>query len=586
MYMHRSGYRPPEPYAIHQRRRYRLMPGQNPNPNAPSPDPSLWIVHYSQADAAQHIPSARIPVTSHVQSTMTARRFLQQHGQLVRKEFMLHDRNNWPTINLPGNTLGAQASAYPNNVISHLSRQQPAYVQPRASASNQATIGAPPAKRVRQNPPNASEGGAASGQPSENYEPTIYDEEDVSRGDALDFLTPRDISTMRYKQHHDWLGEVFRSPWDTRQIVPGELGLGRKGELEALTRDFFNAPTEVSSRSSTRAPPARVGRMEPGKADEFTRIATDRITEINAEIERMKRQHARRMAKLTKGSELQDAERNLRAMNINTANARPNEGIDLSELRDDNSKIADIQAKVEATLGKKIRPIKDTECIQKGGLQEKVGDSEDNSQDYDFGDQAADLSGQIPAFQTPQDHLSSTEHSPGLAVESGATSIEVAGAAKDDLAAESTDVAMSGMQDAPQARDGEPEDWVVVNKEGDDTKDAPDEELPDLDAFVNDPAMDSNAGTPGDTLEATGGGLADFSAASEGEMGNDFVANDFTEGVDFGNLDTAGEALSGYEAEGNTGMDDDADLGLDDSAFGDAFHGTVTGTGDNGGAGS
>ncbi|KAL8721710.1 MAG: hypothetical protein Q9225_001660 [Loekoesia sp. 1 TL-2023] len=553
------------------------MPGPNPNPNAPSPDPSLWIVHYSQADPAQHLPANRIPMTPYVQSTMTQRKFLQQHGQLVRKEFMLHDRNNWPTINLPGNNVGAQASAYPNNVISHMNRQQQVYMQQRTAAPNQAAVGPPPAKRARHKAiSNASEAAVASLQAPTDHEPTIYDEEDISRGDALDFLTPRDISAMRYKQHHQWLGEVFRSPYDTQQIVPGELGLGRKGELEALTKEFFNAPTEVSTCTSNGARSARVGRMESGKADEFTRMANDRINEINAEIEKMKRQHAKRMAKLAKGSELRDAERALRTVSINAGDVRADNSIHHHAFDDGDSKVAGIKSDMEASLGKKIREVKDAECIEKGGLQEKVNDSENISQDYDFGDQAADLSGQIPAFQTPQDQFSSVEHTPGLAAEQVATSDGGAEAAKDNQEAGSTDVAMGGMQDAPEAGEGGPEDWVVVNKEGDESKDSPDDELPGLDAFTNDPAMGSNAGTPGENIGTTAEGLPDFTAAAEGELGTDFAANDFTEGVDFGNLDTAGEALAGYGGEENTEMGDSTDLGLDDTAFGDAFHNNET----------
>lgn len=400
----------------------------------------------------------------------------------------------------------------------------------------------------------------------------MCDEEDVSRGDLLDFLTPREISAMRYRQHHDWLGEVFRSPYDTRQIIPGELGLGRKGELEALTKEFFNAPTEISALTEKGDPPVRVGRMEGGKADEFTKMATDRIAEINSEIEKMKRQHAKRMAKLAKGGELRDAERMLRTANINTIDARSTGASDASTLDEEDKKVAAIKGKVEATLGRQIRPIKDADCIQKGGLQEKTDDSEHISQDYDFEDQAADLSGQIPAFQTPQDQPSPMEHSPGHITELTATSDTAVEAAKGNEGTGRSDVAMSGMQDASQAEEGEAEDWVVVNQDGDEAKDGSNDALPDLDAFTNDVAMGSSINSPGENLGTTAEHVADFEAAAEGEMGTEYEGNDFSEGVDFGTLDTAGEALSGYGAEEALGVDGNADLGLDDTAFGDAFH--------------
>lgn len=571
MYWQKCGYRIGESIATHQRRRYRLTQGQHPNPNAPVPDPSLWIIHYSQTDPSQRIPSNQIPLSAYIHSTITARKFLQQQGQLVRKEFMLHDRSSWPTINLPGSNMGAHTAAYPNNVISHLSQHQPGYARPRPAAPNQASIEPPPAKRARHQT-NASDAEIAARQARADREPTIYDEEDVSRGDVLDFLTPRDISAMRYKQHHNWLGEVFRSPYDTQQIVPGELGLGRKGELEALTKDFFSAPIEISSLAPKGAPSARVGRMEDGMADEFTRMANDRIAEINTEMEKMKRKHARRMAKLAKGSELRDAERALRTVSINTGAVRADDRLGHGASDEGDSKVTAIEQNAEAIVGKKIRMVKAAECIQKGGLLEKVNDSENISQDYDFGDQAADLSGQIPAFETPLDHLSSMEDTPGLASEQAVASEEVPETDKNDQAVENVDVAMGGMQDTTQAGEAEPEDWVVVNREGEDIKDGTNEELPELDTFVNDPAMDSSASTPGENLGTTADGLVDFSATAEGELDTDFATNDFGEGVDFGSLDTAGEALAGYGDEENANMDDNGDLGLDGSAFDDAFH--------------
>ncbi|KAL8950254.1 MAG: hypothetical protein Q9222_003698 [Ikaeria aurantiellina] len=561
--------------------RYRLMPSPNPagNPNVQPCDPSLWIVHYSPAEPAHHIPTNRIPMNSYVQSTLTTRNFLQQHGQLVRKEFMLHDRNSWPTINVPGTKAGAQAGTYPSNVISHLHRQQQGYAQAPAAATNQAGIGPPPAKRARPNIPNAAGAEATGLQAADNRDFLVEDDEDVSRGDLLDFLTPREISAMRYKQHHEWLGEVFRSPYDTQQIVPGELGLGRKGELEALTRDFFNAPTEPATRSANGTHPARVGRMEPEKASEFTKMATDRITEINAEIEKMKKQHAKRMAKLAKGAELREAEKALRTLAFNHNEGQADGAPDRNSEHDE--RITIIQGKVEALLGKNIHRVVETECIQKGGLMDKLDESEDADQDYDFSEHAADLSGQIPTFQTPQDPISSMEGTPGLNTEQAPAAINIPDVVKSDEGPEVTGMPVSNVQDASQTKDGEAEDWIMVNKEGDDAQDddALDTASPDLNTFTNDPAMDTNMETSGDNGEGTAGELPDFAATAEGELDADFAANDFTEGVDFANLDTAGEALSGYEAEESMGMDDGADLGLDDTAFGDAFvHSNETGS--------
>ncbi|KAL9040177.1 MAG: hypothetical protein Q9180_002073 [Flavoplaca navasiana] len=576
MYLHRSGYQYGDPIASHQRRRYRLVPSRtsNPYPNQPQPDPNLWIVHYSQAEAAHHIPVNQISMSPYVQSTLTQRKYLQQHGQLVRKEFMLRDRNSWPTINLPGNAAGAQTTAYPNNVISHMSRQQQGYVQPTPAVGHQAGLGPPPAKRARPTISNTAEAEAAAKQAALDREPTLYEEEDVSRGDLLDFLTPREISTVRYKQHHEWLGEVFRSPYDIQQIVPVELGLGRKGELEALTKDFFNAHTEPSARTAKGAAPARVGRMEDGKADEFTELANARIADINAEIEKMKRQHARRIAKLARGAELREAEKALRTASIDSEDRAPNDVLDQAMAQKQQSDLAMIQAKTEASVGKKVQKVNEVECIEKGRFVEKINESDNISQGYDFADQGGDLSEQIPSFVTPQDALSPMEGTPDPAPRASGASHAGPPESEGGRMMESADEPIGEVQNSGQRKDGEAEDWVMVNQEGDDGQDAPNEDLPDLDAFTNDAALVSNMGTPGENMETVAEDLSHFSTGAEGDLGTDFNADNFGDGVDFGNLDTAGEALSGYGVEEGMGMDE-GDFGLNDTAFGDAFHAEV-----------
>ena len=572
MYLHRSGFAPQETLATHQRRRYRLTPGPHANPNIPPCDPSLWIIHYSQADLPNHFPANRIAISGPVQSIITERRYLQQHDQLVRKEFMLHDRNSWPTINLPANNPRQQPIGYPSNVISHMNRQQ-GYGQQRNNASN--PPGPPPAKRQRQNNSTAAEVEAHAFEDAMkaamNRELTIYEEEDVSKGDLLDFLTPRDISTMRYKQHHEWLDEVFKSPYDTQQIVPGQLGLGRKGELEALTRDFFDAPTIANLKTSNKEPqpPSHVGRLEAGRAEDFTKKATERIAEINAEIEKMKRQHARRMAKLAKGVAVREAEQALSQTSLNTSN---------TSRSNSNGQVDEIKSNIESTIRRKVGVVKHVEYVQKGGLEEKNSDIEQISQDYELLDQTTDLSHQVPSFQAPKDPISSGESTPGHATHR---------AVSPNLADESvntvpittvTDVAMTDSVDVPQVKEAESGDWIIVNKNVD-SEETQDEQLPGLDTFTNDAAIGSAIGTPGEALETADDNLPNFGAETEGDLGADFGSHDFTEGVDFGPLDTAGEALSGYGEEDGMGMDDHGDLGLDDSAFGDAFHSNETDTG-------
>ena len=522
---------------------------------------------------------------------VTERRFLQQKGlQLVRKEFMLHDRNNWPTVNLPSDNYGQiAATGYPNNVISHMSRQQPAYM-PQRLVNNQGPIGPPPTKRQRQAPPsNPTEAEAAAHEPFMSREPTIYDEEDVSRGDLLDLLTPRDISAMRYKQHHEWLGEVLRSPYEVHSIIPGNLGLGRKGELESLTRDFFEAPTTGTAKMILRPPPEdvghkgpfndappRVGRMEAGKAQDFAKKAAERVAEIHQEMEKLRKQHVRRMAKLNRGVAIREAERNLRTTDVGVTDAQSNASPGDRRPNHHTESVDEIQKSIEEVLKKNVHVVPDIQCIQKGGLEEKSQSEESLSQAFDLVDQSVELSGQVPFFETPQDQVSSVNHTPGPGAEPSLetplpTTTQLEGAETGDHSERETQV-------QTEAKEAEAGDWIMVNKEG--STEAPaGGELAELDAFTNDAAMASAAGTPQDNLDSAAEALPDFTAGEEGDLGQDFGGADFSEGVDFVNLDTAGEALSGYGESEVLGLDEHGGLGLDDSAFGDAFHSNETGTG-------
>src|SRR5438045_3436555 len=103
MYQHKSGYAPGEAFAIHARRRFRLLPPKFPNPNQPNPDHSLWIVYYHPAEANDRLPSNMIPLDQRSHNLLQTRLYLQTQGQIVEKQFMLHDRANWPQITFPRN---------------------------------------------------------------------------------------------------------------------------------------------------------------------------------------------------------------------------------------------------------------------------------------------------------------------------------------------------------------------------------------------------------------------------------------------------------------------------------------------------
>lgn len=350
MWVHRGGYHwPNEPVTAHCRKRYRLT--QSKNSNAPTCDPSLWIIHYSRAERENVIPSNQLPLQPNVQASLTQRRFVQSQGHLARKEFMLHDKANWPTINLP-TTQGLQ---YPPHMIA---RQQ-------AAAAAQIQMASSPMKNV----PDRNQHRRG---PSNVLEPTLEEEEDVSRGDMLDLMTPREISRMRYEQHHEWMEEIMSSPFAMKQIVPADLGLGRKGELEALTRGFFETSISVLQPTSANASHVRVGRMEVAKAEEFTTKAAKRVAEMEVELENLKKRHARRMAKFDKSSILTKGEKQLRIAG-DVGGRRSNF---LDEEAQSGQRVwtstDDIVQDVESTTGKKIVPVSIVGCVQRGGLEDKV----------------------------------------------------------------------------------------------------------------------------------------------------------------------------------------------------------------------
>lgn len=591
MYVHRSGYRAPhEPVATHARRRFRLTPL---DPNAPPPDSSLWIMHYCQADPQNRIPSNTIRVSDQVRQLMSERMQLQQRQhQLIRKEFMLRDSASWPTVNLPGISnpqYPTQPMGYPGDVISHMNRsQQQAYMQQQqqqqqaqAVQAAQRGIGPSPAKRPRHGAPSHGHGSmTAIPPPAMPRDPDLIDEDGGDTGDLMDFLTPRDISLHRYVQHHEWLEEILHSPYDTSQIIPGELGLGKKGELESLTKDFFDAPTEPTSKEEFEVLPnqeqtsihaattPRVGRLEIGKAVDFAKRASERVAAINAEMEKLKRQHARRMAKLTKGRAYKQAQEELRNSTLDMINGdagRAGQGSD--------SKVEQIVSKMEDSIGKSIKPVSDVECIEKGGLEEKARASDIPDQDYDMVDNFGQYDGvgvEVPAPSAPSDQLYANQ-----AGSASATPQEQEQEQAQPEVLHHENANMNERRPSTENKDQAPEEWVMVSKDENfpaENQDHNDQDLGDLDSFANDAVMQPIMDTPVADDNTAGGDMQDFEQGAVGDTTGNFEVTGFDEGIDFGDLDTAGDGLAGYD-EGieNTGLGGQGNLGPEDTAFGDAF---------------
>ena len=500
-----------------------------------------------------------------------------------------------------------QAPGYPGNVMSQMSRsQQQSYVQDlqHQATAHQAGIGPSPSKKQRQAAPSQRQGsGTSIAAAAIANDSAVDDEEDNWRGDLMDLLTPRDISTMRYTQHHEWMEEIFSSPYSTGQIIPVELGLGRKGELESLTKGFFNAPTEVSNRTEGLPDPTS-GRLESGKADDFTALASAKITEINHEIEKMKKSHEKKMARVSRASPLVVAERTLRSLVSSSSEtgtdswngeqlpAASERDLDAAAIRQQH-RIVEVANEVENALGKRIQEVKEVNCVQKpeSPPAEEILPPSEPSQAADFlaDSNKPDLvNEELPmatAF-TPEDFFNANTHDDVNTFEENITMDP------DNAPVHDTDIAMSEVPAAiselpaveePASKGIDPNEWVMVDKEGLTEDPRPQEVVPAaepaLEAEANDvPVLNDLPSVPKDAqpdlpLASTLDAPLDVPLEAERQEG--FVTNSFDEGVDFGNLDTAGDALAVYGDHEAPDLDTNnhAELGaLEDSAFGDAFH--------------
>ena len=238
---------------------------------------------------------------------MQQRQMIQRQGQIMRKEFMLHDRSNWPVISVP---TGPSHARLPSN--------------PKM-------------------PMNAGD-------------TSLEEEDDVSRGDLLDFMTPRDISKTRFEQHHEWMEEILESQYAISQILPSDLGLGRKGELEALTSEFFEAPMAVFPEARAEE---KIGNGIPTarQAEAFRSKATNKLAAMQDDLAAMKKKHSRTVRKLTKASKLGAAEKRLRTA---SHEEQQSQTIQTTE---------DIVQEIEDEWKRPIEQIPMVKLVEKGGLE-------------------------------------------------------------------------------------------------------------------------------------------------------------------------------------------------------------------------
>jgi hypothetical protein len=594
MYQHKNGYGPGEQFAAHARRRYRLLPSKFPNPAAPSPDGAFWITHYFSSEPADRVPSSMIPITD--MRAQQTRMYLQTQGQIVQKEFMLHDRTNWPQIQFPR---GPPRSGQYSGVMAQTRTPQSMAYPPHSAGT---TLGPPP-KRARTQA-NQNQGPPVIGAPPPAE--MIDDEEDTSRGDLFDQTTPREVSISRFKQNHEWMEEILSSPYSISQIEPVDLGFGLRGELSNLTDGIFYAPTGIEHVHN-----GHVSKLDPAKTDDFRKRVSEHVADTIAEMEKIKARHAKRMAKIRKGALVTEAEKALRTAihspgDIGSEYWRLEGRIENNEDGESlviaskiQGSVNGIVAKVEASLGRHAVAVQELRRIQDGGLEESPAlpstppsrhGSQTGSQqsgvligdaDIDMGGSVADALEQFHtgfssmstpgnSFPTPQAHLQ-THSSVGTPANVPSPQPAASGAA---APATSSGGRTESMDTGATSKDGQGNsDWVVVPPGG---------VSPQSDS-VGRTILDAGATAPRSAPSTSSHQTPQAETMDDDQnLDMDLGDNFATDVNDFGSLedlDTAGEALASFGDGDDHGgsMSGDLDLGLDmgmdDSAFGDAFHG-------------
>ncbi|KAK0729315.1 hypothetical protein B0T21DRAFT_350224 [Apiosordaria backusii] len=603
IFFQKCGWRAGEQFTMHSRRRFRLAHARDAQvANLPQIDPNLWIVHYGPSEKQDRFPTGSFGVPPQIQSIMNNRQHLFQLGQIVRKEFMLSDRVNWPQIPFPQR--GQSIYVPPMH-------QQP--MNPRtAYLGGPGAAGQPQSKRRGQQ----AQPGHPMGAAYPSAEGALDDDEDVHRGDMFDHLSPREMSMHRYQQNHEWMEEILSSPYRIGQLEVSDLGLGKKGALASLTEGIFEAQSGDVLERLPKKPYA--GRLGAGLADEFRKRAEEKIAATQAEIQRMKAQHEKRMAEFKSNTAIRDAEAELRAATNGVGNepwrleGRLEDVEGEETVKKTSRSIEQITADVEKLLGSKVVTVPEVSRVQDGGYQQQAPEPElvqpppqqlvpepigavglsrqpshNGSQasgvligdsDIDMGGTAAGLLDQmhsgfsststpINSFPTPQPSgLSGMASNVGTPANQSHIPSPHPAPTSQPAPSAGSDVKMEDAKQpttAPDQGTGSGE-WVVVPPGGG----AP---VPPA------PATTTAAASTNIATTAAGGGIIPpskpASAAPTPDMGfgasPDNDQNDFSS---LGDLDTAGDALANYDPPSVDNRDLDMDdIVVEDSAFGEAF---------------
>lgn len=589
----------------HSRSRYRLI-AKNPTVNAAPPDPNLWLVHYRPAEQQNQIPANHVPVAPAVNTLLNERRWIESQGRLERKEFMLHDREHWPQLNFgrggpaagPGGQMYTQHMYGSQNPMAHLGNPRfSGQFYQQGNHGPAGMVGPSPAKRQRQHPPSTMPGAAAATMATQDT--SIEDEENTQLGDMLDHLTPRDLSITRYQQHHEWMEEVFSSPYATGQIVPVDLGFGLMGELAGLTKGLLDLPTPTERDSTAvakRGEEAKFKKVTPEQLEEFEKRVNKHLEEGQKELERMKAEHAKKMEELSRSKTLTVAEKRLRSAPWDledvgnefwrldrlapTANDSPKENVD------------DIRNEVEKLLGVTIEPQKEATMVERGGLKEKAPQPQAPASQTDGAESGS--GGEMNAMfdQAQNDEYAGVYASTEMSAQPSSTGQ----APQQPQQPQQSSVPQAAAQPQPEVNADTAMSMDNLDNLGTMEESQFDIEGMDIDV---DSANLQFGGTPGQghtpkpdpakpsytnpttqhlpsantVQQSTETAPQDVAAAGQRQPQQAPSQGENTPGM-FGDFD-AGDGLIDFEGGDNGGLD--LGLDMDNSAFGDAFHGTDLG---------
>ncbi|KAF4551337.1 Hypothetical protein D9617_13g098350 [Elsinoe fawcettii] len=411
-----AGYQPrQDAVANHRRARYRLVQ-KNPNVNAPPPDRNLWLVHYGPSEPQRMMQPSQIPISRLQQVQLAQRSQIESQGPLEQNQFMLHDRERWPMLKAgrPGSQgVMPGQPGMPPNAMAHMAN--PRFGGQHYQQQAQAAVGPSPAKRQRTSMTGAPQTGAQL--------PEYHDldaEDEFALGDYLDTLSQRDVSKARYIQHHEWMEEVFSSPFATSQIEPVYLGFGLMGELAGLTKGVFETVEKAAKQyhDSAKAEDQVVvpAKVSPDQAKDFEKKVNEYLNEGQAQIKKMKEEHAKKIEEWRKGKTITKAEKRLRNARWADDPSRKTVLNGLASGKESAEPAESVVKEIENSFGSAIVSKPLNNLVERGGLKEKVVQPEPEPATNDNLDHAnQDQNGPQDPMQLPapaQDHQTYQQPSP------------------------------------------------------------------------------------------------------------------------------------------------------------------------------